>query len=94
MRTRVILFLRGQLTTELNLAITGPALPGAAGLSDVHANRSLLQQRFPGHIKPLEPYGRPIALGEMTVLDLLLDAELREDMAAEVRQSFAVRCRL
>ncbi|MCH1550223.1 MAG: ATP-grasp domain-containing protein, partial [Pseudomonadales bacterium] len=27
--------------------------------------------------------GRPIALGEMTVLDLLLDAELREDMAAE-----------
>ena len=76
-------FLTRQLTTELNLAITGPALPGAAGLSDVHANRSLLQQRFPGHIKPLEPYGRPIALGEMTVLDLLLDAELREDMAAE-----------
>ncbi|MCH1550728.1 MAG: hypothetical protein L7T19_06155, partial [Pseudomonadales bacterium] len=50
-------FLTRQLTTELNLAITGPALPGAAGLSDVHANRSLLQQRFPGHIKPLEPYG-------------------------------------
>jgi len=76
-------FLAKQLTAELNLALTGPAMLGAIGQSDIHANRGLLHLRFPAHIKPTEAIGRPVALSDMTVLDVLLDDELRSDFMRE-----------
>ena len=76
-------FLAKQLTAELNLAITGPAMGGAIGQSDIHANRGLLHLHFPGQIKPTETLGKPVALSEMTVLDVLLHDELRADFIRE-----------
>ena len=76
-------FLASQLTAELNLAITGPTMLGAVGQSDIHANRGLLHLRFPAHIKPIDTLGRPVALADMTVLDVLLDDELRGDFIRE-----------
>jgi len=76
-------FLAKQLTAELNLAITGPSMLGAIGQSDIHANRGLLHLRFPTYIQPIEGLGRPVALSDMTVLDVLLDDELRVDFMRE-----------
>ncbi len=76
-------FLAKQLTAELNLAITGPAILGAIGQSDIHANRGLLHLRFPTHVKPTEVLGKPVALSDMTVLDVLLDDELRGEFMRE-----------
>jgi len=76
-------FLSRQLTAELNLAITGSTMLGAIGQSDIHANRGLLHLRFPSHIKPTEMPGRPVALADMTVLDVLLHDELRGDFIRE-----------
>ena len=76
-------FLAKQLTAELNLAITGESMLGAIGQSDVHANRGLLHLRFPAYVKPIESVGRPVALSDMTVLDVLLDDELRDDFMRE-----------
>ncbi len=76
-------FLTKLLTAELNLAITGPAMLGAIGQSDIHANRGLLHLRFPSFVKPIESVGKPVALSEMTVLDVLLDEELRDDFIRE-----------
>ncbi len=76
-------FLTKQLTAELNLALTGPAMLGAIGQSAIHANRGLLHLRFPSHVKPTESLGKPVALTDMTVLDVLLDEELRGDFMRE-----------
>jgi acetyl/propionyl-CoA carboxylase alpha subunit/acetyl-CoA carboxylase beta subunit len=76
-------FLAKQLTAELNLAITGAPMLGAIGQSDIHANRGLLHLRFPTHVKPTETLGKPVALSDMTVLDVLLDDELRGDFMRE-----------
>ncbi len=76
-------FLTKLLTAELNLAITGPAMLGAIGHSDIHANRGLLHLRFPSFVKPTESLGKPVALSDMTVLDVLLDEELRDDFIRE-----------
>ncbi len=76
-------FIAKQLTTELNLALTGSNMMGLAGLSELQANRSLLHQRFPNYIKAVEVGGKPVALSDMTVLDVLLDSELRGDFIRE-----------
>lgn len=76
-------FLAKQLTAELNLAITGEPMAGAIGQSDIHANRGLLHLRFPTFVKPIESTGKPVALSDMTVLDVLLDDELRADFIKE-----------
>ena len=77
-------FLAKQLTSELNLAMTGERMVEAfGGGSDLQANRSYLAQSLPSYIKPAEAVGRPVALADMTVLDVLLDSELRTDFIAE-----------
>ena len=43
-------YLRTQLTVELNLAITGPALEEGAGANTLAANRRLLASHFPEHL--------------------------------------------
>ena len=76
-------FLAKQLATELNLAITGePFFQGAVG-SPIHANRNVLYQRFPQFLRPVDDIGKPVALADMTVLDVLLDDELRGDFIRE-----------
>ncbi len=78
-------FVAKQLTAELNLAITGESFfgAGAIGMSPIAANRAALAQRFPQQIEPAEGAGKPVALADMTVLDVLLDEELRADFIRE-----------
>ena len=80
-------FLANQLTAELNLAITGERISGFSGNtlgdSDIRANRTLLFQRFPSLISAVDDIGKPVALSDMTVLDVLLDEELRGDFIRE-----------
>ena len=91
-------YVRGQLTAELNLALTDGALDdlaASAGLGDavraaiartaspIVANRLILGDRFAAHLAPPQPAGAPVAFGDVTVLDILLEDDLREDFAAE-----------
>ena len=91
-------YIRSQLATELNLAMTeGPmdeaAMavglarrtrevlgPGGGSVSPLVANRMILEDRFPSLIVP-SAVGP--GEGERTVLDVLLEDDLREDFAAE-----------
>ncbi|MEM7079308.1 MAG: biotin carboxylase N-terminal domain-containing protein [Pseudomonadota bacterium] len=78
-------FLAKQITSELNLALTGSLMvPGTnSGMSDLQANRNLLHMRLPGFISAAESGGKPVALADMTVLDALLDEEMRLDFIRE-----------
>ena len=76
-------FVAKQLTTELNLAMTGEALVVMPGVSNIQANRRMLDQRYPTLIQPAQVGGKPLALSEMTVLDVLLNEELRGDFISE-----------
>ncbi|MEM7097122.1 MAG: biotin carboxylase N-terminal domain-containing protein [Pseudomonadota bacterium] len=77
-------FVTKQLTAELNLAITGDALGAVqAGMSDLQANRELLGQRFGNFIGQASSSGKPVPIADMTVLDVLLDDELRGDFIRE-----------
>jgi len=90
-------YLQHQLTTELNLVITGAALrdrlgASAGGLteavsgsggSSIAVNRALLQERFPGLIAPVPAVVRTPPPNDLTVLDLLVMDELRGDFIIE-----------
>lgn len=76
-------FVAKQITSELNLAMTGDAMVDGFGKSAIQANRAMLVERFPLHISPVQPGGKPVALADMTVLDVLLDDELRNDFIRE-----------
>lgn len=79
-------FVAKQLTSELNLAMTGvPFIELAPGSDDsaIQANRAFLTQKFPAYIAQAQGGGRPVALSDMTVLDVLLDDELRSDFIRE-----------
>jgi len=76
-------FVAKQLTSELNMAITGPAMLGGVGGSDIEINRNLLHLRFPDLLESTNATGKPVALADMTVLDVLLDGELRHDFIRE-----------
>jgi len=76
-------FLAKQITAELNFAITGSSLVGVSGMSDVQANRALLQTQLSTQIQAPDDAGKPVALSDMTVLDVLLDEELRVDFIRE-----------
>ena len=88
-------YLHSQLTTELNLLITGTTLDehipcadrGAKrrGASQIHINRTLLQERYPKLIAPASEHDRPVELSQFTVLDLLVQSDLRHDFIAECR---------
>ena len=76
-------FIAKQITSELNLAITGPAMMEMTGATDIQSNRALLHSRFPQFVRAVEGRGKPVALSDMTVLDVLMDDELRDDFVRE-----------
>lgn len=89
--------LRSQLSTELNLAMTeGPielVVEDTTGIdqetgqretSNIVANRRVIQDRFSDHIAPSRVEGAPFADSDRTVLDVLLESELRDDFVAAI----------
>ena len=86
-----------QLTTELNLVITGAgladALPDelhadtrallARGASEIRVNRDILVRRYPELIQAAREGDAIVPLGEMTVLDVLIDPDLRRSFFDE-----------
>ncbi|MFM7120866.1 MAG: hypothetical protein ACKOZX_11610, partial [Gammaproteobacteria bacterium] len=90
-------YLLNQLTTELNLVITGPSLVArlgdeagplaralvASGATSIAVNRAVLHERFATQIAAAAPALRTASGSEMTVLDLLLSEELRADFVIE-----------
>ena len=76
-------FVAKQLTAELNMLITGPRLVEGGEGSDVKSNRSYLVALSEGMIAALVSGGEPIAIADMTILDVLLNDELRQDFIKE-----------
>ncbi len=76
-----------QVTAELNVALTGPLFSMASSEFDstIQSNRAFLEERL-----PLLVNAKPVDFGgdsdsTITVLDILLDEELREDFLHECR---------
>ncbi|MDP6374265.1 MAG: biotin carboxylase N-terminal domain-containing protein [Pseudomonadales bacterium] len=89
-------YLANQLTSELNLVLTGGELasliedsltPAARALvheaSEIRLNRQILTDRYTDFITAKEMAGTLVAFSEMTVLELLVNDELREDFIIE-----------
>ena len=90
-------WLGSQLTTELNMVITGAALADvvrdelheetraklARGASNIRVNREILARRYPDWVAPATEGGAPVPQSDMTVLDLLIDVDLRRDFIGE-----------
>ena len=81
-------YLSSQITVELNLAIIGPALTDASDTasekaSSIIANRRLLSTRFEGLIQKSQTEKAPVAFSELTVLDILMEDDLRADFITE-----------
>ena len=76
-------FVSKQLAAELNMLITGPRLVDQGDGSDVKVNRSYLVAISTGLIDAVGSGGEPIALADMTILDVLLHDELRHDFIKE-----------
>jgi acetyl/propionyl-CoA carboxylase alpha subunit/acetyl-CoA carboxylase alpha subunit len=76
-------YLETQLTVELNLAITGSALDGSGAERALAPNRALLARSFPGLIQPASQVRPPVAFSDMTVLDVLVEDDLRPDFIRE-----------
>ncbi len=86
-----------QLTTELNLVITGGGLadmvqddmdgdgtaPARPGASEIQINRELLARRYPDFIRPASQGGVPVPFRDTTVLDVLIEADLRHEFIGE-----------
>jgi acetyl/propionyl-CoA carboxylase alpha subunit len=91
------LYLLNQLTTELNLVITGGPIAerlgedlgplarslAATGASDLAVNRAILHERFRTSIASSGAAVATKPFGEMTVLDVLVLDELRADFVKE-----------
>ncbi|MEM8768321.1 MAG: carboxyl transferase domain-containing protein, partial [Pseudomonadota bacterium] len=75
-------YLTTQLTVELNLAITGASLAVGSEVS-LAENRALLARSFPGLIKAAEVTRPVVAFSDMTILDVLVEDELRADFIRE-----------
>jgi acetyl/propionyl-CoA carboxylase alpha subunit len=78
-------YLSTQLTVELNMAITGPAMleVGGAPGTEFAANRQILSSRYPGLVNAARVSRPPVAFSDLTVLDILLEDDLREDFIVE-----------
>jgi len=78
-------YLVNQLTAELNLAMTSErfTVGTEAGVSDLEVNRRFLERRFPEHVSARRDRSRIVGTNELTVLDLLIDDELRADFMRE-----------
>ena len=84
-RRKSDVYLSTQMTVELNMAITGPAMLeiGGAPGTEFSANRQILSARYPGLVNPAQASRPPVAFSDLTVLDILLEDDLREDFIAE-----------
>ncbi len=86
-------YLAGQLTTEMNLVITGPMLNDqlagasrqAPAGSSISANRRILEHRLPDYLAPVRRRNTPLARDQLTLLDVLTEADLRDDFIRECR---------
>ena len=82
-------YLSTQLTAELNLVLTGVALGQGEGRStgggqpSIRANRAVLERRFGEFIDHAGSLGSPVQLSEMTVLDVLIADDLRQEFLKE-----------
>ena len=73
-------FVAKQLVAELNMLIANGALDGDNSMA---ANRRFLNSRLPGLIPPPVVGAKPVVLAELSVLDILLNEELRADFILE-----------
>ena len=90
-------YLCNQLTNELNLAITGESLAAVvgselgprakaqvkAGASDIAVNRAVLLDRFGEFIEAPLTGASPVPFSDLTVLDVLVTDDLRQDFVTE-----------
>ena len=76
-------FVAKQLVAELNMLIASGALAESAGDASMAANRRFLSERLPAHIPPQVVGVKPVVLAELSVLDILLNEELRADFILE-----------
>ena len=90
-------WLSTELTTELNMVITGGGLADVVrgdmdhdtralakcGASEIRINRRILARRYPEFIRPAVDSAPPVPYSDMTVLDILIDADLRQDFIDE-----------
>ena len=78
-------FIKKQLVTELNMIITGPSLKGSVEsiASSIEENRLYLHEVLPNFVNEPVIGSRPVAISEASVLDLLLNEELRADFIGE-----------
>ena len=96
-RGKSLSWLGTQLTTELNVVITGEGLADVVkgelhtetrtllvrGASDIRVNRDILARRYPDLVQPAREGGAPVPLSDMTVLDVLIDPDLRRGFIDE-----------
>ncbi|MEC7995558.1 MAG: biotin carboxylase N-terminal domain-containing protein [Pseudomonadota bacterium] len=75
-------FVAKQLVAELNMLIANGALDGDNSMA---ANRRFLNSRLPGLIPPPVVGAKPVVLAELSVLDILLNEELRADFMLECK---------
>ena len=76
-------FVAKQLVAELNMLIASGGLAESVGSASMEANRRFLSERLPNHIPPQVVGVKPVALAELSVLDVLLNEELRADFILE-----------
>ena len=91
------IYLANQLTNELNLVIIGESLAPllgeqlgplaraqrAANGSGVALNRAILMDRYGEFIAPPRVGAKPVPFSDMTVLDVLITDDLRQDFITE-----------
>ena len=75
-------FVAKQLVAELNMLIASGTLDGD---NSMEANRRFLSARLPGLIPPPVVGAKPVVLAELSVLDILLNEELRADFITECK---------
>ena len=91
-------YLRSQLAAEINLLLTGGPLADAVGQdglseraramidggdSDIAVNRQIIEDRLSGHLASRDGSPAPVPFSDLTVLDVLLEDELRDDFIGE-----------
>ena len=78
-------FVAKQLVAELNMLIANGERGALDGDNSMAANRRFLNSRLPGLIPPPVVGAKPVVLAELSVLDILLNEELRADFILECK---------
>ncbi|MBK88227.1 MAG: carbamoyl-phosphate synthase large subunit [Gammaproteobacteria bacterium] len=76
-------FVAKQLVAELNMLISSGALAERAGGESMAAQRRFLSECLPDLIPPQVIGVKPVVLAELSILDVLLNEELRADFILE-----------